>query len=58
MAPVLSLTQLPAFGSFFRAGLPCLPQWVRIYLVLLGLDVPEWVGTFSEERGSCGEDVK
>lgn len=54
------------------SGLPCLPQWERIYLALLGLDVPEWVGTFSEEKGrgelgcnvraelggGCGEDVK
>ena len=30
---------------FPLAGIPCWPQWERMYLVLLQLDVPGQVGT-------------
>ena len=45
-----ALNTLP-LDLFFLSGLPCLPQWGRMHLGLLGLDVPGWVGTVSEKKG-------
>ena len=52
------LTLLPTCGSLL--GCPVWPQWMKIYLILQLLEVPEWVGScqgfssFQEEKGSEG----